>query len=297
MKVSVQKLPRSTVKLTITVGVEEIKASTDKVLAKLVKDAEISGFRKGHAPESLVKEKIDPGKLKSQVISDVINTYYPQAIKDQNIVPIISPRIELESDDLDRDLVFTAETATRPQIVVGDYKKAVDEAYSKKQLATKDSKIVEGEHNHIHMQPNDIVDAILSVTTVEIPNMIIEEEVSRMLSRLVQQLQPLNLQMDAYLRSINKTAETLKAEYADMAQKNVAGEMALMELVTREAIEVTDKEIEETVNAAGDANLKDRYTENPLEKAYIKSIISKNKLLWKLMSELEEKEAKEHDQK
>jgi len=143
------------------------------------------------------------------------------------------------------------------------------------------------EHDHTHMTPTDIVDAILTVTQVEIPDMIVTEEVDRMLTRLVQQLQPLNLAMESYLKSTNKTGDQLRAEYAELAKKNAASEMALVELVKTEQIEVDDKEIEATITAMGDEKLKQRYMEHPVEKAYVKAIIAKNKLIWKLISEVE----------
>jgi FKBP-type peptidyl-prolyl cis-trans isomerase (trigger factor) len=147
------------------------------------------------------------------------------------------------------------------------------------------------------MSPTDIVDAILTVTQVEVPDMVLDEEVNRMLSRLVQQLQPLNLGMEAYLKSINKTGDQIRAEYAQVAQKNVASEMALVEIVAREKVEVDDKEVEATADAMGDAKLKERYTKNPLEKAYIKAIIAKNKLIWKLISEVEGEDLKDEEKK
>jgi len=143
------------------------------------------------------------------------------------------------------------------------------------------------EHDHTHMTPTDIVDAILTVTQVEIPDMVVAEEVDRMLTRLVQQLQPLNLAMGSYLKSTNKTGDQLRAEYAEIAKKDASSEMALVEIVKKEQIEVDDKEIEATITAMGDEKLKQHYMENPVEKAYVKAIIAKNKLIWKLISEVE----------
>lgn len=334
MQVSVQKLPKSAIKLTVTVPVDQVKASQEKVLADIVKDAELDGFRKGKAPAELVKQKIDPQKFDGEVMSHLVKTYYPQAVEEQKLLPIISPKIEIEAYDAEKDFTFTAETAVRPPIKVGDYRQAIKKSYDKKVDTALQTRIdksrqsdgveqpkdqsdkakdtqttsskdgnqegqsddnqnkveknpTDNRETHVHMSPTDIVDAILTVTQVEIPDMVLEEEVNRMLSRLVQQLQPLNLGMDAYLKSINKTGDQLRAEYAQVAQKNVASEMALVDVVAKEKVEVDDKEVEATADAMGDAKLKERYMQNPLEKAYIKAIIAKNKLIWKLISEVE----------
>lgn len=287
MQVSVQKLPKSAVKLTITVPADKVKETQEKVLAQIVSEAELDGFRKGKAPTELVKTKMDPQKFDGQVMGDLVKTYYPQALDEQKLAPIISPKIEIDGYDAEKDFTFTAETALRPEITVGDYKKAIKESYDKKEP--------EKDHDHAHMSPTDIVDAILTVTQVEVPDMVLAEEVDRMLSRLVQQLQPLNLGMDAYLKSINKTGDQLRGEYAQIAQKNVASEMALVELVKKEVLEVDDKEIEATINAMGDEKLKERYLQSPVEKAYVKAIIAKNKLIWKLISEVEGSDDKKED--
>ena len=345
MQVSVQRLPKSAIKLTVTVPADKVKEAQEKVLARIASEAEIDGFRKGKAPVELVKQKLNQQKFDAEVMGDLIKTYYPQALDQEKLAPIISPKIELDGYEPDKDFTFTAETAVRPQITVGDYKKAVKASYDAKtaemleiskerkkkfrelesavdkQFQSKESdsekeavkaksetpsaqdspqkssKDDGSEHNHdqqdsqernhVHMTPTDIVDAILTVTQVEIPDMIVAEEVDRMLTRLVQQLQPLNLAMESFLKSTNKTGDQLRAEYAEIAKKNVASEMALIEIVKKEQIGVTDKEIDATVTTMGDEKLKQRYMENPVEKAYVIAIIAKNKLIWKLISEVE----------
>lgn len=285
MKVALQKLPKNTFKLAITLGVEEIKKSNDKIWADVVKNAEINGFRKGNAPPDMVKQKVDPHKLESEIITDLIKTYYPQAIEEQKLSPIIDPKIELDEFNAEKDFTFSATIATRPVVTVGDYRKAIKDLYDKKKEVTDDTK-GEGEpaHNHTHLSPNEVIDAITSVTTVEISDLLIEEEINKMLSRLVNQVQAIKLDMDAYLKSQNKTSESLKAEYAQVAQKNIAGELALIEVVKKEGVEATDAEVEQTLNAMGNARLKEQYSKDEYQKAYIKAIIAKNKVIWKLSS-------------
>ena len=58
MKTNIEKLPKSTIKLTITVETDKVKESYDKTLTKAVQDTEIEGFRKGTAPKELEMDKI-----------------------------------------------------------------------------------------------------------------------------------------------------------------------------------------------------------------------------------------------
>lgn len=298
MQVSVQRLPKSAIKLTISIPADKVKETQEKVLTEIAKEAEIDGFRKGKAPVALVKQRINQQRFDSQVVEELVETYYPQALEREKIAPIISPKIQIENYNPQEDFTFTAETAVKPEITIGDYREAVKKAYeAKAEEFKKEQHRERKEENNkqddksnsdrADMTPTDVVDAILSVTQVEIPDMVIAQEVDRMLARLVQQLQPLNLAMESYLRSINKTSYQLRDEYAEVARKNAASEMALAEIVRREQIEVDDREIEATIVAMGDDKLKQRYMENPVEKAYVKAIIAKNKLIWKLLSEVE----------
>lgn len=302
MKVVLQTLPKNTFKLAITLSVEEIKKSQEKVWAKIIENAEVDGFRKGKAPAELIKSKVDPHTVEKEILIDLISTYYPQAVEEQKLAPVIDPKVEANELDLEKDYTFSVTLATRPQVTVGDYKKAIKDVYDKKNEITsppeadRDDKTSESvtagnakqstepkpAHEHVHLTPNEVIEAVISVTTAEISDLLIEEEVNKMLSRLVNQVQAIKLDMDAYLKSQNKTSESLRTEYAQIAQKNLMGELAMLEVIKQEGVEATDAEVEQTLNAMGDAKLKEQYGKDEYQKAYIKAIIAKNKAIWKL---------------
>jgi len=303
MKVVIQNLPKNTFKLAITLGVEEIKKSQEKVWAKIVENTEVDGFRKGKAPAELVKSKVDSHKVEKEILVDLISTYYPLVVEEQKLTPVADPKVETNELDLEKDYTFSVTLATRPQVTVGDYKKAIKDVYDKKNAEIASSPTTpreggikakqspESAHDRVHLTPNEIIEAITSVTTAEISDLLIEEEVNKVLSRLVNQVQAIKLDMDAYLKSQNKTSESLRAEYAQIAQKNITGELAMLEVIKQEGIEATDAEVEQTLNAMGDAKLKEQYSRDAYQKAYIKAIIAKNKAIWKL-SGAEEEDAK-----
>jgi len=314
MKASLQNLPKNTVKLTITVSAEEVKKSQEKIWGEVTKNAELDGFRKGNAPAELVKQKVDPRKVESEIINDLIKTYYPQAVEEQKLLPVIAPKIEVEDFDAEKDFTFSALTATRPIVTVGDYKKAIKDLYDKRSRSVEGSRAPRGaggeirdprregagtsvHDDHVHLSPNEVIEAITSVSTAEISDLLVEDEVNKMLSRLINQLQALKLDTEAYLKSQNKTAESLKAEYTQIAQKNITGELAMMDVVKKEGVEATDTEVEQTLNAMGDAKLKEQYSKDEYQKAYIKAIIAKNKAVWKLSSPEEDRKIETDDAK
>lgn len=300
MQVVKQTLPKNTIKLTVTLTPQEIKTSQEKVWADILANADIDGFRKGKAPLELVKQKTDARKVNAEIMGDLVRTYYPKAVADQKLTPIISPQIELDDFKPEKDFTFTATTALQPEVKVGDYKKAIKDLYDKKLAETTKTTQKDGSakdlhngqddqpdaeaHPHTHLTPNEIVGAVVSVSNAEISDLLINDEVDKMLSRLINQLQTLKLDTEGYLKSQNKTADELKAEYAKVAHNQILGDLALVEIVKQEGVKATDDEVAQTLDALGDTKLREQYEKDEFQKAYIRAIIAKNKVLWRLSS-------------
>ena len=58
MNTEVKKLEKSMVEIKAVFDTEEWAAAQEKALNKLAGSAKLDGFRKGHAPKSLIKAKI-----------------------------------------------------------------------------------------------------------------------------------------------------------------------------------------------------------------------------------------------
>jgi len=299
MQTNVEKLPKSTLKLTVTVPSEKIKQAYEKILIDVVNGAELPGFRKGHAPKEMVLEKTDVSSLYGEVVNELLKTYYPQALKEHLIQPIANPKVEIKEFDLDKDFTFIATIATKPDVKIGDFRKKIKEQYEK--LETQDKALNEErlrkgeklEDTNIHLTVANVIDSIVEVTEVELPEILIDDEIDRMLSRLVNQAESIGLSLEQYMKSQNKTSEQLRAEYKSIAEKNLKSELALSKLVADEKIEVLDKEIEEMITASGDHALMNQM-QNDTEKWYIKSVLGKNKLISQLMKETEGENKHDH---
>ena len=299
MKVTVDKKPKSTIELQITIENSKVKESFDKILDKAVEETTIEGFRKGKAPKELVREKVGLNALYGDVINDLLQTFYPQALKENLIIPVANPRVDIKVFDIDKGLEFTATVATRPEVKIGEYKGMIKDSFEKRLEQKKkenEEKIKNGEkmdEAHVHISPNEVIDALIKTAELEVSDLLIDEETDRMMSRLIDQAQSIGLSIDQYLKAQNKTTEQLRKDYNDIAEKNLKAEFVLGKLVVDNKIEVTDEEIEETMRAAGYENVEERMKDN-IEKFYIKSILQKNKLLSSLIEELEGEHHHEH---
>jgi len=290
MQTKVEKMPKSTIKLTITVPTDKVKESYEKVLNEVVKATELPGFRKGMAPKEMVVEKTDVSKLYGEVINDLLQNFYPQALKENHIVPISNPKVEIKEFNLEKEFEFTAIVATRPEVKVGEYKNKLKEVQEKKEKTTKEEnakKLAAGEElkdSHAHLETNDVIDVLIEVSEVEVPELLIEEETERMMARLVDQAQSIGISLEQYLKAQNKTSEQLHTEYSKIAERSLKAEFVLANLAAAEKIEVTDAEIEEVAKASGNPDVMEQL-KDPAQKWYIKSILEKNKLISKLMEE------------
>ena len=297
MKTQIEKLPKSAMKLTVIVENSSVKEFYEKEVTKAISAVEVQGFRKGLAPRDMVIEKVGNSKLFGDTINEVLQHFYPQALKEHKLMPVSNPKVEIKEFDIEKDLEFTAEFAIRPEVKVKDYRKALKDYYKEKTdkfQQEKLEKLKKGElkpeedgedhHDHVHIGPNEVIDILLKDSEVEIADILLEEEADRLMSRLLEQLETIKLPLDKYLKAQEKTAESLRSDYVKMAENNIKAEFVLSHLITVENIEVSDEEIDEMVKAAGDPSIGEKL-EDPMQRLYIKTILQKNKLIGKLIED------------
>ncbi len=293
MQVKVEKLPKATVRLTITVPSDKVKETYDKAIAKLAQSAKVAGFRPGKAPQEMVAEKFDRAAINGEVVNLLVPETYSQALKEHHLHPIAAPKINLKKFEEGQELIFEATLATFPPIEIGNYQEALTKlaptlpaiVYGPDGKPTQGEKQAGGQKGNI----NEIIEAVLNVCKVEIPPLLVEEEVNRMLSQLLNQTQALGLKVENYLASIGKTSQQIRQEYTRQAEKNIAAEFILGELIKQEGITVSETEIQQAIQAAPDKKSRVEF-EKERGKLYIKSVLAKRKLLEKLTNYATEKQ-------
>lgn len=299
MTVKVEKQPKSQIKLTVVVEKDKVNESYEKIVEEAIKTAKIDGFREGHAPKEKVIEKVGVSHLYGDVINDLLQTYYVQALKENHIIPLSNPKVEIKDFDLQKDFEFTALVAVRPEVKIKEFKSELKSRVEDKVKQAKkenEEKLKKGEKLndvHAHLSPNEVVDVLLKNSDADMPSLLVEEETNRMFSRLIDQAQSVGLSLEDYLKAQKKTSEELRAEYEKIAENSLKAEFVLSQLIFDEKVEVTDKDIEDMINASGVEDAAQRLSD-PNEKFYIKSILQKNKLITKLIEEAEGEHHHEH---
>lgn len=89
-----------------------------------------------------------------------------------------------------------------------------------------------------------VVDAVVNVTQVEFPPVLVETEIDWLLNQRLQRWQAAGGGLEEYFRSINKTEEELRKELRPLATKRTIGSLVLGEVAKAEKIEVSNSEID-----------------------------------------------------
>lgn len=123
MKTTVEHVSPTKVKLTITLGKEELDAAEQVALTKLAREVKVSGFRKGKVPPSVVAKSVDPNLLAQQTADDALSKAVAEAFLTESIQALDRPEVELKKFIPGQEMEFTAEAEILPKIKLGDYKK------------------------------------------------------------------------------------------------------------------------------------------------------------------------------
>lgn len=279
MASTIEFLPKGTIQLTITIAWSDVKKTYDHLVAKHEKEIELPGFRKGKAPKQLVHEKLDTSKLYEEVIRTLLPTHYNDAIKEHTLRPVITPKIELKEATEGRDWIVLAYTCQKPNLILGEYRKAITDV-----KAAKRNKIwTPGQGEKPEDKPeeqkvtiDELLAAVYGTVTGDLPELLIEHEVNRLLSELIDQTKKLGLTVEQYLASTNRTADGLKKEYEVQATRTITLEFALEMMSDKEGIFVSDDDIATVIKTAK-SDEERKTLEN--QRYYLASILRRQKTL------------------
>jgi len=92
------------------------------------------------------------------------------------------------------------------------------------------------------------IEKIAAESQIDLPEILIEQELEKMMAELEQNIAGMGLSLDAYLENIKKSKSELTKGWKETAEKRVRAALVLKEIAASEEIEVPAKEIEEEMN-------------------------------------------------
>ncbi|MBI2328741.1 MAG: trigger factor [Chloroflexi bacterium] len=167
--------------------------------------------------------------------------------------------------------------------------KSVD---SRRERVASDLKLRAEEKARIDFEER-VIDAVVELSQVEFPPILVEAEVHRILD---QRFQRGNQALEEYLRSINKTEEELHEELHPLATRRVTRSLVLAKVVEEAKVEVSDSEIDieignMTKNATENKDKLEKLLNTPQARESIKQTLIARKAI-QLLAEIA-KEVKE----
>jgi len=106
----------------------------------------------------------------------------------------------------------------------------------------------EKEHKLKEERRTKFIEEIIKNSNTDLPDIIIEEELEKMIQEFEYQISSMGMTIDQYLKNIKKEKEDLKKDWKPQAEKRVVSALALQQIVKDENIKVDSKEIEAEIN-------------------------------------------------
>ncbi len=286
IKHTLKKLPKNTHEILIDVSWDEIEKEYKTAFDVILAEFSLEGFRKGKVPPSLAEKHIAKDQVYNQLIRTMLPRIYEEIIKKEGLKPIVSPKIDLVTAKEKETWQVKATLAEKPEVELGEYKKKLLEA---KANMKKDDIWVPGKNEAKKEDPNAKKDKILNEALslllkevkCEIPPLLVESELNRKLTQLLDDVQKIGLTVDSYLQSKGLTMERLKEQYTREITDMYKLEFILLDIADKERVEVNDADMSKLF-----ANLKDdKERESAKANAYFyASVLRKQKTLDFLIS-------------
>lgn len=238
------------IQITFTLPWALVESSKTQALEEIAKEIEIPGFRKGMAPPDKVKSHVSEAKVTEKALGNILPETLGKALRQYKLVPAIYPKFELLSAKEGEDWQIRAVTCELPEIKLGDYKARIQTEGRAKNIWTPDKGSDKPKEPSKEEKEQAVLKILLEQTKIEIPKVLIDEEVNNRLSALLERTEKLGLSLDNYLASIGKNPETLRGEYEIQARNTISLELILNKVASEEDVKIKDGQIDEVISAS-----------------------------------------------
>lgn len=120
MNITVEKLPKSEIKVNIDLSLEETTKYLEKAAAQVSGMVKIPGFRPGQAPMEVLKKHVKEGTIEAHMLDLAIPETYTEAVKKEDLQVVSRPQVKIVSDV---PLKYEATVAVYPEVKISGYDK------------------------------------------------------------------------------------------------------------------------------------------------------------------------------
>lgn len=236
-----QKNSDKTFTLTFTLTQEELASDRQRVLKEVQTQFESKGFRKGKAPLDVVESNVSPNQIIEEVLSHLLSHKYQDKLTELNLKPIIDPQINILNPPLDwnKDWQIEVKSCELPELKLSPKYK-------------NDVKKVNQNPKDENDRMNQTIEVILKHSSVNLPEMLIDADLQKHLSQLVDQVQSTGLTVDQYLKSKNENIKDYTAKIKKQITQEWQLNLSISQIAVNEKLEVTKEEVDAVVQKQPD---------------------------------------------
>lgn len=109
-------------RMKIQVPAQKIDAQISERLKRVGRTARMEGFRPGKVPAKVIRKRYGP-QVRQEVLSELVQSSYVEAIQQEKLTPAGTPSIEPEETGDGQDFTFTAVFEVFPEVSLKDLEK------------------------------------------------------------------------------------------------------------------------------------------------------------------------------
>jgi len=117
MQVSVESTGKLERRMQVQVPAERVSKEIDARLKNLSRTARLNGFRPGKAPIKVIRQQFGM-QVHREVIGELLQSSFTEAVTEKNLSPAGNPRIEPQSMDEGQDLKYVATFEVFPEVTL-----------------------------------------------------------------------------------------------------------------------------------------------------------------------------------
>ncbi|MEK7479157.1 MAG: trigger factor [Patescibacteria group bacterium] len=328
--ISVKKIEASRAEITGEISADKVRGFEDKALGHLGGDFALPGFRPGHVPAKMVKEKVGEVRVWIEAGEMALEKEYPKIIEAAGLSVLGQPEVQITKLAPGNPLGFKITVSVMPETKLPDYKKITKEVLRQaddKKIEVTDKevedlildlqkararheKVIKEKSQHEGQKTQeteqnpaesadadrgvseaelppfddefakslgkfegaedfkakakeniledkkfrarekarlDIVDKIIEDMKAELPDVLVEGELHRMVAQFEGDISRAGFSFQDYLKHAGKSEDDLKNDWKSQAEKRARTQLVLLEIAKKEGLKPDKAKTEEGV--------------------------------------------------
>ncbi len=122
MVTKLEKLPKSKVKIEVTIPAVDFEEYISEAYKAISREIKTDGFRPGKAPRQVVEQKVNQGHILQDAADLALRDSYLKILGEHKLEPLGNPEIKILKLAQGNDFVYEAEIFVLPEVILANYK-------------------------------------------------------------------------------------------------------------------------------------------------------------------------------